>query len=340
MKAIKLIFAVMLFTGEFSIVSQAEPNYSGIYNGKLDIYHDGWNDLNKNGQKDPYEDATLDIEDRISDLLSRMTLEEKTCQMCTLYGYQRVLRDDLPNPGWKKKIWKDGIGAIDEQLNGFHGWNRPPQDNQYVWPAGKHAWALNEVQRFFIEDTRLGIPVDLTNEGIRGIEAFKASNFPTQLGIGQTWDKALVNKIGRITGREARLLGYSNVYAPILDVGRDQRWGRYEEVYGESPFLVAELGIAMTKGLQHNNQVASTAKHYCLYSKNKGAREGFSRVDPQFSRREAENVHLYPWKRVIREAGLMGVMSSYNDYDGVPIQGSHYWLTERLRDDFGFKGYV
>lgn len=130
------------------------------------------------------------------------------------------------------------------------------------------------------------------------------------------------------------------MYAPILDVGRDQRWGRYEEVYGESPYLVAELGISMTKGLQKDFQVAATAKHYIAYSNNKGAREGMARVDPQMSSREVENLHVYPWKRVIKEAGLLGVMSSYNDYDGFPIQSSYYWLMTRLRGEMGFKGYV
>ena len=143
-----------------------------------------------------------------------------------------------------------------------------------------------------------------------------------------------------ITGREARMLGYTNVYAPILDVGRDQRWGRYEEVYGESPYLVAELGIEMVKGMQHNHQVAATGKHFIAYSNNKGAREGMARVDPQMSPREVEMLHAYPFKRVIREAGLLGVMSSYNDYDGFPIQSSYYWLTTRLRGEMGFRGYV
>lgn len=204
----------------------------------------------------------------------------------------------------------------------------------------RHAWALNEVQRFFIEETRLGIPTDFTNEGIRGVESYMATNFPTQLGLGHTWNRQLIHEVGRITGEEGRLLGYTNVYAPILDVGRDQRWGRYEEVYGECPWLVSELGIAMAKGVQHNHQVAATAKHFVAYSNNKGAREGFSRVDPQMSPREVEAIHLMPWKKVIREAGLLGVMSSYNDYDGVPIQGSHYWLTDRLRVEMGFKGYI
>ena len=283
---------------------------------------------------------TVPIDARVEDLLSQMNVEEKTCQMVTLYGYKRVLKDDLPTSDWKKQLWKDGIGAIDEHLNGFQQWGLPPSDNPYVWPASRHAWALNEVQRFFIEETRLGIPTDFTNEGIRGVESYIATNFPTQLGLGHTWNRNLVHKVGYITGREGRLLGYTNVYAPILDVGRDQRWGRYEEVYGESPYLVAELGIEMAKGMQTDHQVAATSKHYIAYSNNKGAREGMARVDPQMSPREVENIHIYPFKRVIREAGMLGVMSSYNDYDGIPVQGSYYWLTTRLRGEMGFRGYV
>lgn len=304
------------------------------------IYHKGWIDFNKNGKMDVYENPKAEINDRIDDLLSQMTLEEKTCQMVTLYGYKRILKDDLPTPEWKKALWKDGVGAIDEHLNGFIQWGEKPSDNPFVWPASRHAWALNEVQRFFIEQTRLGIPTDFTNEGIRGIESYKATNFPTQLGLGHTWNRSLIHKVGEITGHEARLLGYTNVYAPILDVGRDQRWGRYEEVYGESPYLVAELGIQMAKGLQKDHQVASTAKHFVAYSNNKGAREGMARDDPQMSPREVENIHVYPFKRVIGEAGILGVMASYNDYDGFPIAGSYYWLTERLRKEFGFLGYV
>ena len=308
--------------------------------GKNKMYHKGWIDFNKNGKMDVYEDPSADIDARIEDLLSQMNVDEKTCQMVTLYGYRRVLQDDLPTPAWKNKLWKDGVGALDEHLNGFRNWGLPVTDNPNIWPASRHAWALNEVQRFFIEETRLGIPVDFTNEGIRGVEAYRATNFPTQLGLGHTWDRELIRQVGYITGSEARLLGYTNVYAPILDVGRDQRWGRYEEVYGESPYLVAELGVEMVKGLQQDYQVAATAKHYAAYSNNKGGREGMARNDPQMAPREVENVHMYPWRRVIGETGLLGVMSSYNDYDGIPVQGSSYWLDERLRKDFGFKGYV
>ena len=337
----KLIVATLLLGSGTLLSAQKTAKIPAYYKpAKSEMYHKGWIDFNKNGIKDIYEDPAATLDARIENLLQQMTLEEKTCQMVTLYGYKRVLKDALPTPEWKQMLWKDGIGAIDEHLNGFQQWGLPPSDNENIWPASRHAWALNEIQRFFVEDTRLGIPVDFTNEGIRGVESYKATNFPTQLGLGHTWNRELIRQVGLITGREARMLGYTNVYAPILDVGRDQRWGRYEEVYGESPYLVAELGIEMVRGLQHNHQVAATAKHFAAYSNNKGAREGMARVDPQMPPREVENIHIYPFKRVIREAGLLGVMSSYNDYDGIPIQGSYYWLTTRLRKEMGFRGYV
>jgi beta-glucosidase len=303
------------------------------------IYKKGWIDLNKNGKKDIYEDSTQPIDARINDLLSQMTLEEKTCQMATLYGYKRILKDSVPTPDWKNQIWKDGIANIDEHLNGFVNWD-VISNSPLVTDTRKHIWAMNQTQRFFIEQTRLGIPADFTNEGIRGVEAYEATGFPTQLNMGMTWNKALVHQMGFITGQEGRALGYTNVYAPILDVARDQRWGRLEEVYGEDPYLVARLGVEMTKGMQQNNQIAATAKHFAVYSANKGAREGLARTDPQVAPREVENILLYPFKKVIKEAGIMGVMSSYNDYDGIPISGSSYWLIQRLRTEFGFKGYV
>jgi beta-glucosidase len=343
----KNLLIILLVTSSLSIQAQTKaprvPSSKNLTTYTLPhnkIYHKGWIDLNKNGKMDVYENPNAPVDERIDDLISQMTMEEKTCQMATLYGYKRILEDDLPTPEWKSKIWKDGIANIDEHLNGFLQWGKKPSDNPFVWPASRHAWALNEVQRFFIEQTRLGIPVDFTDEGIRGVESFKATNFPTELGLGHTWDRDLIHQVGLITGREARLLGYTNVYAPILDVGRDQRWGRYEEIYGESPYLVAELGLQMVKGMQNNHQIAATAKHYLAYSNNKGAREGEARDDPQMSPREIENIHIYPYKRIIPEAGLLGVMCSYNDYDGFPVAASRYWLTTRLREEFGFKGYV
>ncbi|GAB2508757.1 glycoside hydrolase family 3 N-terminal domain-containing protein [Pseudoxanthomonas sangjuensis] len=324
--------ALLLVAGLAAAADPDRPAFAPM----PEIYRDGWIDFNKNGRQDVYEDRGASIDARVGDLLAQMTSDEKTAQMATLYGYGRVLKDPLPTKQWKRALWKDGIGNIDEMHNGWGDGGKGP----YSRDIRRHVWAMNEVQRFFVEQTRLGIPVDFTNEGIRGVEAYRATSFPMQIGIGHTWDKALVRKIGRITGLEARAMGYTNVYAPILDVARDQRWGRMEEVYGESPYLAARLGVEMVKGMQQDHAVASTAKHFVVYSANKGAREFMARTDPQVAPREVEDVHVAPFAAAVREAGLLGVMASYNDYDGVPIAGSHYWLTERLRDEFGFRGYV
>jgi beta-glucosidase len=303
------------------------------------IYHDGWIDLNKNGVKDAYEDAAAPLETRVADLLARMTLEEKTAQMATLYGYPRVLKDELPTEAWSRELWKDGIGNIDEQSNGNLGWKSDLPRPKYDLPWGQHARQLNEVQRWFIEHTRLGVPVDFTNEGIRGLLHAKATSFPSQLGVAAAFNPKLVREIGRITGREAHALGYSNVYSPILDLARDPRWGRTTETYGEDPFLVGELGVEQVRGIQEQN-VVSTLKHFAVYSIPKGGRDGEARTDPHATWRDVETIYLEPFRRAVCEAHAMGVMASYNDYEGVPVEASKKFLTDILRREWGFNGYV
>lgn len=305
---------------------------------KGSIYHKGWIDFNKDGRMDVFEDPSQPVERRVQDLLMQMTLEEKTCQTATLYGYGRVLKDKLPTPQWKQEIWKDGIANIDEHLNGVQNGQKYLMD-ETNYPYSKHAEAINTVQKWFVEETRLGIPVDFTNEGIHGLNHVKATPLPAPIAIGSTWNRKLIYEAGEIVGREAKALGYTNVYTPILDVSRDPRWGRVGETYGEDPYLIAELGIQMAKGVQSQG-VASTLKHYAVYSIPKGGRDGNTRTDTHVAPREMHQMFLYPFRRVIEEARPMGIMSSYNDWDGVPVTGSYYFLTELLRQKFGFTGYV
>lgn len=302
-------------------------------NHKHKMYHKDYIDFNKNGKKDIYEDPAQPVEKRIDDLLRQMTEEEKTCQLGTLYGYGAVLKDTLPTEAWKERIWKDGIGNIDEHLNGE--WKRTSLD----YPYHRHAEALNKVQAFFVEQTRLGIPVDFTNEGIRGVKHEKSTFFPAQIGQGSTWNKNLIYEIGQITGQEARALGYTNVYSPILDLARDPRWGRTVECYGEDPYLVGELGRRQIEGIQEN-QVAASPKHFAVYGIPGGGRDCESRTDPHASPQEVHELHLEPFRIAFQEAGALGTMCSHNDYNGTPISASHYFLTEVLRNQWGFKGYV
>ena len=298
------------------------------------IYKHDWIDFNKNGRKDVYEDRKATIEERVQNLLSQMTMDEKTCQLVTLYGSGRVLQDALPTLNWKSEVWKDGIGNIDEEHNGLGKFG-----SKYSYPYVKHVEALQTIQRWFVENTRLGIPVDFTNEGIRGLAHDRATSFPAQCGQGATWDKNLVYQIGQVEAEEAKALGYTNIYSPILGIAQDPRWGRVVETYGEDPYLVSQLGKQMVLALQKNG-VVSTVKHFAVYSVPVGGRDGGTRTDPHVAPREMETLYLEPFRTAIEEGGALGVMSSYNDYDGVPITGSYHFLTEILRQKWGFKGYV
>src|SRR5256885_5519272 len=149
----------------------------------------------------------------------------------TLFPYTTLFRSN----GWKGGR---GLGIEAGVLVG----------NPLVWPPSAHADAINKIQKWFIEETRLGIPVDFTNEGIRGLAHFKATCFPSGNGMGSTWDRALLRKQGEIVGAEARAPGYTNIYAPIMDVMRDERWGRNEDCYGEAPYLIGELGVQRIQG--------------------------------------------------------------------------------------------
>lgn len=308
--------------------------YSVFSLGAENIYHRNWIDFNKNGVKDIYEDCQAPIDDRIENLLGQMTMDEKTCQLATLYGSGRVLSDSLPTSEWKNEIWKDGIANIDEQANGLGTFG-----SSISFPYRKSIDNRQSIQRWFVEETRLGIPVDFTNEGIRGLNHDRATMFPAQCGQGSTWDRNLIAEIARVTAEEANALGYTNIYAPLLDVSRDPRWGRVVECYGEDPYLVGELGKEMIKGLQSRGLV-STPKHFAVYSVPVGGRDGQTRTDPHVAPREMRTIFLEPFRKAVQEAGIKGIMSSYNDYDGEPITGSYRFLTEILRKEWGFNGYV
>lgn len=301
---------------------------------RKDIYHNGWIDFNKNGVMDVYENSSAPIDDRVNDLLGRMSMDEKTCQLVTLYGSGRVLKDSRPTAGWKNEIWKDGIANIDEQANGLGTFG-----SRLSYPYAASVSNRHAIQRWFVEETRLGIPVDFTNEGIRGLNHDRATMFPAQCGQGATWDRSLVSEIARVTAEEANALGYTNIYSPILDISQDPRWGRVVECYGEDPYLAGELGKAMITGLQSRG-LASTPKHFAVYSIPVGGRDGGTRTDPHVAPREMRTLYLEPFRKAVEEAHVLGIMSSYNDYDGVPITGNHHFLTEILRNEWGFKGYV
>ncbi|MDR2626467.1 MAG: glycoside hydrolase family 3 C-terminal domain-containing protein, partial [Dysgonamonadaceae bacterium] len=298
------------------------------------IYKKGWIDFNKNGVKDIYEDPSAPVDARVADLLSQMTMNEKTCQLATLYGSGRVLKDKEPTPAWENEIWKDGIANIDEQANGLGSFGP-----EISFPYANSIRNRHNIQRWFVENTRLGIPVDYTNEGIRGLCHDRATLFPAQCGQGATWNRELIREIAQVMAEEANALGYTNIYSPILDLAQDPRWGRVVESYGEDPYLVGELGKQMITGLQKQGLIA-TPKHFAVYSIPVGGRDEGTRTDPHVAPREMRTLYLEPFRKAFQDAGALGVMSSYNDYDGEPVTGSYRFLTEILRREYGFKGYV
>jgi beta-glucosidase len=329
---IKLPLALILIAATAQGEFLAKP--SGSEN---DIYQNDWIDFDKDGRKSLFEDPATPLDQRIDDLLGRMTVDEKTCQLATLYGYRRVLADPLPTPEWKTRVWKDGIANIDEMHNGVGKSGDP--DNPHIASPAATVKALNEIQRWFIEETRLGIPVEFTNEGIRGACYRNTTNFPANISLGATWNLDLIENIGSVVARESKAIGYRNVYGTIMDLARDPRWGRVVECYGEDPFHVAEIGIRTSRAIAAAGLISS-AKHFAVYSEPKGGRDGNARTDPHVAPREMEMLHLWPWERLVREGELLGVMSSYNDYDGVPVSGSREFLVDRLRKQWGFRGYV
>ena len=307
------------------------------------MYRNGWIDFNKNGVKDIYEDPSQPVEKRVADLLSQMSVEEKTCQLATLYGYGRVLKDSLPVAGWKNEIWKDGIANIDEMLNGVGKKSALVPD--LLYPFSNHAEAVNTVQRWFVEETRLGIPVDFTNEGIHGLNHTKATPLPAPIAIGSTWNKELVRRAGVIAGQEAKALGYTNVYAPILDIVRDPRWGRVSEGSGEDPFLGGAIAKAMVYGyqganlsdqLKRNDEILACVKHFALYGAGEAGRD-YNTVD--MSRNRMFNEYMYPYEAAV-EAGVGSVMASFNEIDGVPATANKWLMTDVLRKQWGFNGFV
>ena len=302
------------------------------------IYHKGWIDFNKNGVMDIYEDPKAPLEDRVQDLLSQMTLDEKTCQMATLYGSGRILKDALPQENWKTEIWKDGIGNIDEEHNGLGKFR-----SEYAFPYTRHVDTKHAIQRWFIEETRLGIPVDFTNEGIRGLCHDRATYFPAQCGQGATWNKELIARIAEVEAREADALGYTNIYSPILDISQDPRWGRCVETYGEDPYLTSRMGVAVVKGLQgpdsaRYDKLHACAKHFAVHSGPEWNCHSFNVEN--LSTRDLYETYLPPFEALVKEAKVKEVMCAYNSFEGEPCCGSNRLLMQILRNDWGFDGII
>jgi beta-glucosidase len=281
-----------------------------------------------------YRDPRLSIDQRVADLVSRMTLEEKVAQTRCVWQLDRALRDEQGNfsPAKAQELMKDGMGEI--------GTIAPPA--ALPKPADG-ARFLNAVQKYLMENTRLGIPVIVHGEALHGFMARDATSFPQAIALASTWDVDLVHQVFTSTAAEARARGTHQVFAPVLDVARDPRWGRTEETYGEDPYLAARMGVAAITGFQGSGptidaqHIVSTTKHFAGYGWTAGGR---NTSPSNHSERIYREIILPPFEAGIKEAGALGVMPSYNEIDGIPSHGNKWLLQHILCEEWGFRGLV
>ena len=282
-----------------------------------------------------YKNPKLSVDDRVADLLGRMTLEEKVAQMLCIWGQKKtILFDESGRLNLKKlgHYLKDGIGQIGRISDTGGGQN-----------AAEMAELSNNLQRFFVEETRLGIPVIFHEECLHGLAAKDATSYPQPIGLASTFNPRLVEDIYSAIAEETRARGAHQALTPVVDVARDPRWGRVEETFGEDPYLVSQMGISAVKGFQGDGtftdkkHLIATLKHFAAH----GQPESGSNCGPgNFSERVLRDTFLFPFKEVIKKGRAMSVMASYNEIDGVPSHANRWLLRDVLRGEWGFKGFV
>ncbi len=295
-----------------------------------------------------YKDAKAPVEQRVEDLLSRMTLDEKIAQITAIWNRKAELLDPSGafDPAKARARYPAGIGHF-VRPNDLHGAGAPSPDEKPFRDAKQTVALVNAVQRYQMTQTRLGIPALFHEEGLHGYAARGATHFPQALALASSWDPQLLTRIFTVVSREIRARGVQLVLAPVVDVARDARWGRIEETYGEDPYLVGELGVGAVKGFQgesaplehglENGHVFATLKHMTGH----GQPESGTNIGPaEISQRVLREVFFPPFEAAIKRAGAADIMPSYNEIDGVPSHANHWLLHDILRDEMGFKGAV
>jgi beta-glucosidase len=274
-----------------------------------------------------YRNPSLSIEDRVADLLPRMTLEEKIQQISS---------------GWEPKaeiIDTTGTFTTEKAQAMLGQWWNP----DLAFTPRQAAILRNAIQRFLREKTRLGIPALMAGEALHGFMEYGSTSFPQALGLASTWDPELVHQVFTAAGDEAGSRGAGQVFTPVLDIARDPRWGRTEETYGEDPYLASRMGVAAITGLQGDSfligrhHVLATAKHFAVHGQPEG---GTNTAPGNYSERIIRENFLVPFQAAVEEARVGSVMASYNEIDGVPSHVNHWLLDRVLRQEWGFRGYV
>ena len=289
-------------------------------------------------EKPPYKNPALQVEQRVADLLSRMTLDEKVAQLGGTWQNRNFIKDE-------NRLF---VGANREFLasqaklllqNGLGGMTRPSENRG----AREMADFANSMQKWLAENTRLGIPVLFHDECLHGHAAPGGTSYPQAIALASTWDPALVHDVFDATAQEVRARGAQQCLTPVLDLARDPRWGRTEETYGEDPYLVSRIGVASIEGFQGNGphldkaHVMATTKHFAVH----GQPEAGTNVGPgNYSERVIREYFLKPFQAAITEAHADSLMPSYNEVDGIPSHANTHLLTDVLRKEWGFQGVV
>ena len=285
----------------------------------------------------PYKNPAVPVAKRAKDLLGRMTLEEKAAQMMCV---------------WQEKAAKllDANGNFDAvkakaSFKKGHGMGQVgrPSDAGGGKDARGMAELTNAIQKFFLENSRLGIPVIFHEECLHGHAAPGGTSFAQPIGLGATFDPELVEALFTMTAREARLRGAHQALTPVVDVARDPRWGRVEETYGEDPFLVSRMGIAAVRGFQGDGsfrdktRLIATLKHFAAHGQ---PESGMNCAPANVSERLLRETFLYTFEQALHKGGAISVMASYNEIDGVPSHANRWLLRNVLRKEWGFDGFV
>jgi len=296
-----------------------------------------------------YLDPELPITERVQDLLSKMTLEEKVAQMVAVWGRKAEIMNGLEfSPELATENYGDGIGQVSRPSDKRGGpgigvaaggtaarWRTPEKTVEFI----------NAVQKWAVEETRLGIPVLFHEESLHGYMATDATMFPQAIALSGTFDTGLMRDVSSLIAREVRARGIPFVLSPVVDIVRDPRWGRIEETFGEDPYLVSEMGVAAVEGLQGpgkfeklaKGKVFATLKHMTGH----GQPEAGNNVAPaSISERELRENFFPPFRSIVERTSIGSVMPSYNEIDGVPSHGSRWLLDTLLREEWGFDGIV
>lgn len=276
---------------------------------------------------DAYRNASLSADDRTADLMARMTLEEKAAQLSGIWVYEILSGTDF-----------DGEKAASRMGSGIGQITRLGGASNFV-PAIAAARA-NEIQRFLVERTRLGVPALIHEESCSGYLTRGADVFPQTIGIASSFDDGIASEMGRIIREQMRALGARQALAPLLDITRDPRWGRTEETFGEDRFLTSRMGVAYIKGLQGDSLgegILATGKHFVGYGMTEGAMNWSPAHIPE---REMRETYLYPFEAAVREGKLRSIMPGYHELDGIPCHTNEWLLDTVLRKEWGFEGLV